>query len=445
MTSLFGWGRNPVVQARGIFPATLKQAIEAAPGALPRGLGRSYGDASLPSEGTLFEATRFLERFLSFDRSTGVLEAEAGVTLHDVLEAMVPRGFFPPVTPGTRWVTLGGAVASNVHGKNHHHCGSIEHFVTSLEVATPVGLLRCSASERPDLFRATVGGYGLTGLITRVGLRLKPIASPLIRARAVRASGLQEMFEAFREHDAGCEYSVAWIDTLATGKGMGRGLLLLGDHAGAGNALPGRKSVAPPRALFNVPFSAPATILQPWALRLFNAAYYHLPRQRDEKLAGYGGYFYPLDIIENWNRMYGSDGFFQYQFVIPDRAGDGAGEKGVEACLRFLAKNGMGSFLAVLKRCGDDEVMLPFCKRGYTLALDIPSRGASTLRKLEELDRIVLEYGGRVYLTKDARLPKETFRSMFPEWKDWMNVVRSYNPQGLGRSRMSERLGLWEA
>jgi decaprenylphospho-beta-D-ribofuranose 2-oxidase len=429
------------VRASGSFPASISEALSH-PGssALPRGLGRSYGDASLPAGGTDFLETRFLDRFLSFDASTGILEAEAGVTLHDILKTSLPRGFFLPVTPGTQWVTLAGAVASNVHGKNHHHSGSIEHFVTSLEVATPAGLLRCSPSERADLFRATVGGYGLTGLITRVGLRLKPVASSALRTRGIRCGSLPELFEAMRRHDDTAEYSVAWIDTLARGKSLGRGVLLLGDHAEG--RTPGARTGAR-HQLFSVPFSAPSALLQPWALRLFNSAYYHLPRSEKEKPAGHEGFFYPLDSIGHWNRLYGPRGFFQYQFVIPDTGGKNT-EAGVEKCLRFLADNGMGSFLAVLKRCGDDSVMLPFCKRGYTLALDIPNRGPETLARLEALDRLVLEFGGRIYLTKDARLPKEAFRAMYPEWKDWMHTVKRYNPQGLGRSLMSERLGLWE-
>jgi FAD/FMN-containing dehydrogenase len=335
---------------------------------------------------------------------------------------------------------LGGAVASNVHGKNHHHCGSVEHFVDFLEVATPSGFVRCSRSEHPDLFRSTVGGYGLTGLITRVGLRMKRVTSPRIRGRALRRGTLAELFAAFRDNDFGCEYSVAWIDTLARGRSLGRGVLLLGDHAESADGRP-EPIRASRHQLFRIPFVAPGALLQPWALRLFNATYYHLPRSEKEASKDYEGYFYPLDILGDWNLMYGSRGFFQYQFMIPDPRG----EEGVEECLRFLADNGMGSFLAVLKRCGDDTVMLPFCKRGYTLALDIPHRGDDTLRKLDRLDALVLKYGGRVYLTKDARLPKEIFRAMYPEWKEWMETVHRYNPEGRGRSLMSERLGLWGA
>lgn len=433
---LSGWGRHPVVAAEGFAPRSVPGAL-ALPPALPRGLGRSYGDASLPAAGHPFVDTRFLDRFMRLDPVTGTLEAEAGVSLQDVLEAALPKGFFLPVTPGTRWVTLGGALASNVHGKNHHHRGSIENFVEWLEVATPAGLLRCSRAERPDLFAATVGGYGLTGLITRAALRLKPVASPRIRGRGLRRPTLDALFEAFRRNDAD-EYSVAWIDTLARGASLGRGVLLLGDHAEADPRRPGSPADAS-HELLNIPFPAPAGLLRPWALRLFNAAYYHLPRSEKGSLQGYAGYFYPLDLLGNWNRLYGKRGFFQYQCVIPDTHG----EAGVEECLRFLADHGMGSFLAVLKRCGDDRVLLPFCRTGYTLALDIPHRGEETLRRLNALDGIVMKHDGRVYLTKDARLPKETFRAMYPEWRAWMDVVRRYNP-GVGRSRLSERLGLWE-
>ena len=442
--SLSGWGRFPVVDATGSWPASLAAAagLETGTPALPRGLGRSYGDASLPASGQSFADMRFLDRFVSFDVATGLLVAEAGVSLQTIVRTLLPRGWFLPVTPGTQHVTLGGAVASNVHGKNHHHCGSIESFVEFLDVATPAGPEHCSPTENVDLFRATVGGYGLTGLILRVGLRMKRVTSSSIRGRSLRRGTLAELFRAFRENDTGNEYSVAWVDTLARGRSLGRGVLLLGDHAdAAGDEEPGAKGASGKHTLFTVPFAAPAGILHPWALRLFNTAYYRIPRSERETLKDYEGYFYPLDIIGNWNLMYGPRGFFQYQFVIPDPSG----EEGVEECLRFLADNGMGSFLAVLKRCGDDTVMLPFCRTGYTLALDIPHRGDDTLRKLDRLDALVLKYGGRVYLTKDARLPRDTFRAMYPEWKDWMNVVRRYNSEGRGRSSMSERLGLWEA
>lgn len=441
LQSLSGWGRVPVVDAAGVYPDARAEAA-AFPGALPRGLGRSYGDASLPAPGVPFLDTRFLDRFISFDPATGILEAESGMSLRTVLQAFMPRGWFLPVVPGTQWVTLGGAVASNVHGKNHHRSGSIERFVTGLEVATPSGLLRCGPAENAALFRATVGGYGLTGLITRVSLRMKPIVSPDMDTLELPCRNLLELFEGFRRHDATHEYSVAWIDTLAHGASMGRGVLLLGNHARS-PATPdtGKTGSGSRHKLFDVPFSLPSGVLRPWVMRLMNGAYYHLPRPGREFSKHYEKFFFPLDAVGSSNRLYGARGFYQYQCVIPDPHG----EEGVNACLRFLSDQGIGSFLAVLKRCGEDTVALPFCKRGFTLALDIPNRGAETLVRLEELDRIVLKYGGRVYLTKDARLTAASFRAMYPEWREWMDVVKRYNPAGAGRSLLSERLGLWEA
>jgi FAD/FMN-containing dehydrogenase len=333
---------------------------------------------------------------------------------------------------------LGGAAASNIHGKNHHGSGSLEHFLEWLEVATPSGVLACGPKENADLFRATVGGYGLTGVITRLRLRLRRIASPWIRARALRCRGLEEMFAAFRAHDSGSEYSVAWVDTLAGGKALGRGILFLGDHA----ENPGGKvSAAPRHELFSIPFPLPDGMLHPRALALFNQAYYRLPRPETPALRPYQGFFYPLDRIGNWNRLYGPNGFFQYKCALPDPGG----EKAVAEILAFLARHGLGSFLAVLKRCGDDTVMLPFCRRGFTLALDVPNRGVATLKRLSELDERVTAQGGRVYLTKDARLSPQAFRAQYPEWRDWMAAVKRYNPEGICRSLLSERLGLWDA
>jgi FAD/FMN-containing dehydrogenase len=401
----------------------------------PRGLGRSYGDASLPATGVPVLETRFLDRYIRFEKDSGLLEAEAGVSLGTLLDLIVPSGFFLPVTPGTKHVTLGGAVAANVHGKNHHHAGSIENFITSLEIDSPSGRFTCGPGDNSGLFGATVGGYGLTGLISKVTLKLKKVASPRIRAVALKRPALRELFAAFRENDERHEYSVAWVDALASGPSLGRGVLFLGDHEGAGKTDPGAQGEK-----FRIPRPIPDGLLHPVLLRIFNALYYRLPRSSAGHPGDYDGFFYPLDRIGNWNFLYGPKGFFQYQAVFPDPAG----ETGTEEALRFLARHRLGSFLCVLKRCGDDHAALPFCKRGYTLALDIPNRGDETLRLLDELDRIVIEHGGRVYLAKDARLSPESFRAMYPGWQFWMQTVKRYNP-GHCRSRLSERLKLWDA
>jgi decaprenylphospho-beta-D-ribofuranose 2-oxidase len=448
---LCGWGRYPVVEAQEEFPAARRgiPSVLSTP-YLPRGQGRSYGDAGLPASGHVAVNASRLDHFLSFDRKTGILEAEGGVTLDRILQLCVPLGFFLPVTPGTRFVSLGGALASNVHGKNHHRSGSIEHFVLEMEIATPRGIFICSPDQFPELFRASLGGYGLTGLITRVRLKLRPIETAKVECRRLRAGNLDEVFRLFTENDAHYEYSVAWLDTLVTGRKLGRGILMLGNHAAAGGSRKPSPATfgEPPLGLLShkgqrelrVPFALPAFVLNPGLLTQFNRAFYLFSKAGGPIQEGYESFFYPLDRILDWNLLYGKSGFLQYQCVIPDPHG----EEGVLACLHFLSRNRLGAFLSVLKRCGADKVMLPFCKEGYTLALDIPFRGEGTLNSLNRLDEVVLKHGGRVYLTKDARLGPETFRNMYPEYTGWMEIVRRYNPDGMSSSHMAERLELWK-
>lgn len=454
-TVIAGWGRQPVMRGAEVHPFRLGDVPAClVPPYLPRGMGRSYGDASLPAPGHRAVNSSCLDRFLSFDPETGILEAESGVSLDRILRVFVPKGWFLPVTPGTTMVSLGGALASNVHGKNHHLSGSIERFVEDLEVATPAGTFLCSPRNNPDLFHATVGGYGLTGFITKARLRLKPIRSSRVDCQRIRAKGLDDLFRLLGRHDAGWEYSVAWLDSLARGRSLGRGILMLGNHeepkrpGGIPDA--GTRSAAdaafhsllkvPVRTRVKVPFPMPGFLLNPLLLAAFNQVFYRFSATGGPAAEEFDAFFYPLDRILDWNLLYGSSGFFQYQCVIPD-----PGEEGIAACLAFLADNGLGAFLSVLKRCGDDDALMPFCRRGYTLALDIPNRGQETLRKLDRLDELVIRHRGRVYLTKDARLSREAFRAMYPERAAFMETVRKYNPDGASKSRMAERLGLWEA
>ncbi len=453
---LSGWGRQPILPVEEEIPenagglgALLQEPY------LARGLGRSYGDASLPASGHRSINNKKIDRFISFNPATGVLDAEAGVSLSAILSVTIPRGYFLPVTPGTQHVSLGGALASNVHGKNHHRVGSLEHFVLEMEVCTPTGTWICSRENRIDLFQATLGGYGLTGYITRAKLRLKSIATSDVDVLRVRADNLDALFALFAQHDSTFEYSVAWLDCLARGPSLGRGVLMLGNHANGNAGFTGnaesigsdgskrssRFNWSTDQWKLNVPYPMPRFLLNRPALVAFNSLFFKLaPKQAQVKREGYRGFFYPLDRIENWNLLYGKSGFFQYQCVIPDPKG----EEGIRACVRFLSDNRLGAFLSVLKRCGDDEVMLPFCRRGYTLALDIPYRGKETLRLLHLLDAVVLDFKGRVYLTKDARLSPETFRAMYPESAAWMTTVRRYNPEAKCNSRMAERLELWK-
>ena len=447
--SLSGWGRYPIVTVEAEVPGSLGAIADLTRQAyLPRGRGRSYGDAGLPAQGHRAIQSYRLDRLISFNPFSGVLDAEAGVGLEAILRIALPRGFFLPVTPGTMGVSLGGAIASNVHGKNHHHSGSLEHFILELEVATPTGTFTCSPEVRPDLFRATVGGYGLTGFITRAKLRLKPVENGQVDCLRLRAPGLDSLFALLAKHDAGYEYSVAWLDTLARGRSRGRGIVMLGNHAPSGSAsaagtassgaIQGIDGIDGPGRL-RVPFPLPRAFLNRPFLSAFNAAFYRFSASGRSR-EGFSGFFYPLDRIGDWNLMYGRPGFLQYQCVIPDPRG----EDGIAAALGFLSDNGLGAFLSVLKRCGDDTVMLPFCRKGYTLALDIPFRGGSTLRLLDRLDALVMGYGGRVYLTKDARLKPDAFRAMYPESRAWMETVRRYNPEAKSNSRLAERLELWK-
>ena len=437
---LRGWGRRPVTCAEEAVPAVSGDlAALLAEGYLPRGMGRSYGDAGLPAPGRRSVNSRRLDRLISFNPYSGVVDAEAGVSLRSLLAVALPRGFFLPVTPGTMDVSLGGALASNVHGKNHHHAGSIERFVQELEVATPAGHFTCSPEILPELFHATVGGYGLTGFITRAKLRLKPVDTAQVEALRIRAPGLDSMFALLSKHDSDFEYSVAWLDTLARGRSLGRGVLMLGNHAPASGRGKAEDLVHREKAKLKVPFAMPAILLNRPSLAAFNGVFYRFsPAGRSRE--SFEAYFYPLDRIQDWNLLYGKQGFFQYQCAIPDPKG----EDGIAAALEFLGKARLGAFLSVLKRCGDDHALIPFCKKGYTLALDVPWRGQSTLDALDRLDELVIRYGGRVYLTKDARLKPAAFKAMYPEARAWMDVVRKYNPEARSASLMAERLGLWD-
>lgn len=375
---------------------------------LAYGRGRSYGDACLNGGGTILD-TSGLGRLLAFDDVTGVLRAEAGVTLAEVLAVSVPRGWFLPVTPGTQYVTLGGAVANDVHGKNHHVAGTIGRFVTAL------GLVRSSGETlelRPGdpLFGATVAGLGLTGLITWVELRMLPVASDRVDTVTTRFRSLDDFFALSERANARSPYVVSWLDAL---RPEGRGLLMEGDHAPDGAPPPASETARPRLA---VPFDAPGWALSPLAVRAFNAAYFRKQRAVQTRArTRYVPFFYPLDAVDGWNRGYGRRGFFQYQFVVPF----GDSRDAVRAILARLAAAGAGSFLAVLKTFGDvpSPGMLSFPRPGVTLALDLANRGDATARLLRACDEIVREAGGAVYPAKDAVMTPASFRAFFPAWE----------------------------
>ncbi len=405
------WGLYPPLPQRAVRIDWRDAGWPEVPGdVLPRGNGRSYGDSCLSDGGTLVDV-RGLDRFLDFDPATGRLACEAGVLLGDILELVVPRGWFLPVTPGTRLVTVGGAIANDVHGKNHHRRGSFGGHILSLELLRTDGQrIVCGPDLESEWFRATVGGLGLTGLITRAELQLVPVPGPWLEVESLRFRDLDAFFALAAESDRTHEYTVAWIDCLASGRDLGRGLFLRANHTEAD-----RSPAKPPPAL-RVPFTPPISPVNGLTLRLFNELYYRLPRA-ERSVQHYLSYFYPLDSVLDWNRLYGPKGFVQYQCVVPPNTAPAV----LRRILDLIAASGRGSFLSVLKMFGDipGKGLLSFARPGATLALDFPFAGAPTLALLDELDGVVLEAGGAVYPAKDARMSGETFRRGFPGWREF--------------------------
>ncbi|MDR1229179.1 MAG: FAD-binding oxidoreductase [Azoarcus sp.] len=411
------WGRYPPLPQRaraanwcGGLPALLASAAKEKGSTLAHGEGRSYGDSCLAASGEVI-AMRRLDRFLDADWSSGVLRAEAGTTLADILAVAVPRGWFLPVTPGTKFVTLGGAIANDVHGKNHHRRGTFGRHVRRFGLLrSDRGRLVCAPDAEPALFAATIGGLGLTGLIEWAEIQLMPIASSHVDGLAVRFGDLGEFFALSAELDERHEFCVSWVDCAARGKTAGRGVYMAGDFASDG-----------PRAVENrrrpgVPLTPPVSLVNAWSLRAFNAIYWRkASAKRRYVRGGYDPFFYPLDALPNWNRIYGIKGFQQYQALIPDAEA----RAGVQALLDAIARSGKGSFLAVLKRCGGDASpgLLSFPRPGVTLALDFPHSGHLEDALFPRLDAIVHEAGGRLYPAKDAHMKGEDFRRAYPDWE----------------------------
>ncbi len=404
---------------------------------IARGLGRCYGDASLSKN--VISTTKY-NKFISFDIENGILECESGLSLDEILTVIVPEGWFLPVTPGTKFITVGGAVASDIHGKNHHSEGSFSRHIIELSVLSGDGTVyECNKQLNSDLFEATCGGMGLTGIVLTVKFKLKKIETSYISQQQIKARNLDEIIELFDKYHH-YTYSVAWIDCLKKGKGMGRSILMLGEHA-TQDELPNKLLKDPlpthTHAKFNVPVNFPSFTLNQFSVKAFNSLYYaknYKPRM--EGIVHYDPYFYPLDNILNWNKLYGKKGFVQYQFVLPlDK------KEGLYEIIKRIASKNMGSFLAVLKVFGAQDSLISFPREGYTLALDFPMT-STLLPFLDELDSIVAENEGRVYLTKDARMDKEMFWSTYPNIDRFMEIVRKYNPDSKFSSLQSSRLGI---
>ena len=438
---LSGWGRYPVLAAQTHAPRSveaLRQLVLSKPSLIARGNGRAYGDSAINASATI--ETRHLNRMLAFDPASGQLVAEAGVLLGEIIAAFLPRGWFPMVTPGTKFVTLGGAIAADVHGKNHHQDGSFRTCVDWIDVMGPDGeISRCSWQNNATLFDHTLGGMGLTGIILRAALRLRPVETAWIRQTTIPAPNLKAALATF-EAAQDATYSVAWIDCLGRGGNLGRSLVTLGEHA-LRNDVSAVRAQAPfqimPKRKLGVPIDFPRFALNSLTVRAFNALYYKKGmRKTGERLVDWDSYFYPLDAILDWNRIYGRKGFAQFQCVLPlDRS-----EAGLTALLAEIAKAGSGSFLAVLKRFGKQKSAFSFPMEGYTLALDFPVN-AKTLALLERLDQITIDHAGRFYLAKDSRMSLATLRASDPR----AAIFHAHrNSQGFARFRsaQSERLTL---
>jgi FAD/FMN-containing dehydrogenase len=439
-TNLSGWGRYPAQPCELERPERYADLSSIACSQIARGQGRSYGDAAL-NEGGCVLLTERVNRLLEFDTEQGILRAESGTTLTEILEVTVPQGWFMPVTPGTKFVSLGGCVAADVHGKNHHHEGSLGDHVLSIELILADGRrVKCSPTENTELFWATVGGMGLTGIIGEVTLELIPIQSSYVHVQNHAAGNLEKLFSLMQDAVIDDRYTVAWIDSMARGTQLGRGVVMCGHHAPK-NELPNDlRSPSKTKNSRSIPFDFPSWMLNSLSISTFNALYYQRESgKREPFLSNYDPYFYPLDAIGQWNRMYGKRGFVQYQCVIPDSTAF----DGIKALLQKLSVSRRPSFLAVLKRLGaEGKGLLSFPMSGYTLALDLPIRDEGLFVLLNELDEIVLQHGGRVYLAKDARLSADSFRAMYPRYEEWLKIKKIVDPNNKFSSSLSRRLGI---
>ena len=434
------WGNYPTMETdeRSFsFPEQLKQTLSQTDHFIARGNGRCYGDASLEK---FTISTLKYDKILSFDTEKGIFECQAGLTLDKILEVIVPKGWFLPVTPGTKFITVGGAVASDVHGKNHHVDGSFSAHVLEMDVVLASGeTVTCSNSINSDLFWATCGGMGLTGIITRVKFDLKKIETSYIRQKQVKAKNLEEVLHLFEKYQH-YTYSVAWIDCLKKGDGFGRSILILGEHAKLEDLdedktrdplrLPRKKQIT-------FPFNLPSFVLNQFTVKAFNLLYYGKNLKPEiNNIVSYEPFFYPLDAILHWNRGYGKKGFVQYQFVLPLES-----KEGLIEILKRISEEGLGSFLAVLKVFGKQNDLISFPTEGYTLALDFPVRDG-LFKFLDELDKIVLKYNGRLYLSKDARMNSEIFWSSYDNAGKFLDIVKKYNPGFKINSVQARRLNI---
>ncbi|HVU72064.1 MAG TPA: FAD-binding oxidoreductase [Mycobacteriales bacterium] len=441
---LTGWGRT-APSAATVVPVTdasvaLDAVKTAGPrGVIARGLGRAYGDAAQNAGGTVLDVTA-LDRVHALDAERGVIDVDAGVSLDTLMRLLVPIGWFVAVTPGTRYVTVGGAIASDIHGKNHHVEGTFCQHLESLDLLTADGSVRTLTPADPELW-ATAGGMGLTGVVLRARLQLLPIETSLMQVRTERIGDLDALMQAMLDGDADHRYSVAWIDLLARGAAMGRSVLTRGDHAKLDD-LPAKKRAQAkaygPKPLLKAPALVPGGLLNRWSVAAFNEAWFRKAPVDHTGLESIPAFFHPLDGVLDWNRIYGPGGFVQYQYVVPDGA-----EDAVRESVRRISDARIPSFLAVLKRFGPgNDGPLSFPQPGWTLALDVATGQDGLAAMCDALDELVVEAGGRVYLSKDSRLRPDVLRAMYPRLDEWRATRAALDPRGVFVSDLARRLEL---
>ena len=447
--ALAGWGGDPKYESWVFRPEKerqLSEIISDSPvsSVLSRGMGRSYGDASLNQDAGVILHTR-LNHFLTLDETQGVVCCESGVTLAEIIDVAIPKGLFLPVTPGTKFISVGGAIAADVHGKNHHRDGTISSQLLSFRILTGEGqVLHCSREENADLFWATLGGLGLTGSILQATLQLRRVESAWMDQTTQRCHDLDSLLQRTFEEDDQFEYSVAWVDCLAQGRSLGRSVLLRANGAPA-ETLPARVRANPllmtQGRTPSVPFNLPSFSLNALNMKIFNKLYWHSHRD-ERKQQPLQNYFYPLDQIHHWNRIYGRQGVSQYQFVLPKATC----QEGIQEILEYVVRTRGASFLAVLKKTGPANAgPLSFPIEGASLALDFPNRKSGLAQILDRLDRFVVQYGGRVYLAKDSSLSPWAAQEMYPDLPRFRDVKQRYDPQGRFSSSLLRRLKLMES
>ena len=438
---LSGWGRYPIHEAQVFAPRSEAAIVERIRmgGLIARGNGRAYGDSAISRQNTVH--MRRFNRMIAFDQASGQLVAEAGVLLADIIQAFLPRGWFPAVTPGTKFVTVGGMIAADVHGKNHHRDGSFGNFVDWVDLIGANGAVqRCSRQENTDLFEWTVGGMGLTGVILRAAIRLRPVETAWIKQTTLPAANLDAAIDLFEQHQD-ATYSVGWVDCLSQGERLGKSLVMLGEHSNLDDLNERQRKNgfdAGQKRVKTVPFDFPSRLLNRVTVRAFNALYYRNGlRKQGDQLVDWDSYFYPLDAILGWNRIYGRKGFAQFQCALPlERS-----RTGLHELLTAVSNAGAGSFLAVLKRFGEQQGRFSFPMQGYTLALDFPI-STRTLDLMNRLDQITLAHGGRFYLAKDSRMTAETLRASDDRAGKFVQMRDDAALRPAFQSTQSERLGL---